>query len=288
MKSHRPYYHGVATKSIKKAISKLNHRVGSNTSKNFSTLPKGGKPTDPEQKQMSIGKTMTTSHEVKEKLKNTILSRATPLPGDLCNLTMDDIMNTTFMQEHFSDCDLDEIVSTYIPEGDSLNEPGMEPPKSKKIAVSILHKDLRQNCVNLSNTPASKTPPTKLPISKLHKTSYKLNKLKWDNYIPKNKRGIKTNIYSPHNIHGTKIPASKNQKTTTSSASNINPQNVRTNHTIANTPDKAIVHVQPTMVPTCLQPNRTLVQVSQSTATNNLQPSIINNVVGSMQIPFNH
>ena len=103
--SHRPHYHVTAVKAVKRAISKLNEKLMNKSPDEVTT--DGTKTQD----------NKSTSEQVKEKLKNTILLCVTPLPGDLCNLSMENIMNTSFMQEHFSDHDFDELVSTYIPEG---------------------------------------------------------------------------------------------------------------------------------------------------------------------------
>ena len=144
----------------------------------------------------SIGTDSDTSlcpMDVKSKLKETILQRQVPMPGDLCGLTTDDIMNTSFLQDTFSDKDLQDITSEYQPREITSTPAHAEMTADRPINVTRLSKAQRQG----SDTNIVQNISTKLPITQLNKSSYITNKVKWDNYSPKYERGLPIPIQVP-------------------------------------------------------------------------------------------
>ena len=105
--------------------------------------------------------------------------------------------------------------------------------------------------------------------------------MKWDNYIPKVERETKTNIYSPHNIHGTKVQHPPTATVTSiSSASNNTP--LVKEHNIMTKP---VNRAQSSIISAKPQSHTSLIQVAP-VATNILQPGLMNNTITSVQIPL--
>ena len=93
---------------------------------------------------------------VKSKLKEVVLQCQVPLPGDLCNLTTDDLMNTSFIKDNFSDKDLQDIASGYPSTEDNNTFQPAETTGNIKTNQNRLSKGQRQ----ISDHPFSQNTPS--------------------------------------------------------------------------------------------------------------------------------
>ena len=215
-KKHIKTYNPLAKKGIKKAIAnlcKLSPKTVVATDPELVTAippqPSPEKMLSEGQASSKIGKRVSWSDKIpaKEILKHKLLQKS---PNLQTELTIDDIMSTSFMQEHLLELEIEEInpdvfnmtdknidsYSTFENDklaalqsrrklfssdrGTTVHDPDRkqdtEPPKTSKLI----------NKPDTKSTSSGPTAPgTRIPYDKLTATKYTFNKLKFLNYTPK-------------------------------------------------------------------------------------------------------
>ena len=212
IKTHNP----LAKKGIKKAIANLCKLSPKTVLATDPELPTAIPPQPSPQKMLSEGqasskieKRVSWSDKItaKDILKHKLLQKS---PNLQTELTIDDIMSTSFMQEHLLELEIKEInpdvfnmtdknIDSYLTfendklaalqscrklfssdRGTTVHDPyrkqDTEPQKSSKL---INKTDTKTTCSGLT------APGTRIPYDKLTATKYTFNKLKFLNYTPK-------------------------------------------------------------------------------------------------------